>query len=67
MKRILAWAGILAIAAVFLALLYFTATGAPANVLLGLLFILLVVPTILYGYLLFLKARRKMDKENEEK
>ena len=38
MKRFFAWAGILIIAAVFLALIVLTFTGGPENVILALLF-----------------------------
>ena len=38
MKRILAWAGILAAAAAFLALIVLAVTGAPANILMALVF-----------------------------
>ena len=52
MKRILAWIGIIVIALGFLALVYFTATGAPANVILATLFVLLVVPVLIFGLMM---------------
>ena len=42
MKRFFAWAGILIIAAVFLALIVLTFTGGPENVILALLFCVIV-------------------------
>ena len=65
MKRIFAWAGLLIFAAVFLALLFLTFTGGPANVIMALLFSVLVIPVVLYGYLLFLKQRRKKQEEDD--
>lgn len=49
-KRILAWAGILLIAAVFIALVAATFTGAGENVIMALLFCVIVIPTVLYAY-----------------
>ena len=43
MKRFFAWAGILIIAAVFLALIVLTFTGGPENVILALLFCVIVI------------------------
>lgn len=53
MRRILAWVGILLIAAAFLALVIFTAVGAPSRLILALLVCLLVLPVLFYGLLLF--------------
>lgn len=58
MKRILAWAGILMIAAAFLALILFTAAGASANVILALLICLLVLPVLFYGLSVFAKLQK---------
>ena len=49
MKRFFAWAGILIIAAVFLALIVLTFTGGPENVILALLFCVIVIPVTLYA------------------
>ena len=50
MKRIFAWIGIFAILIGFAALVYFTATGAPANVIFATLFCMLLVPILFYGF-----------------
>lgn len=65
MKRILAWAGILAIGAAFIALIVFTATGASANAILALLLCLLILPVLFYGLSLF--ARLRNDRNKTEK
>jgi len=54
MKRFFAWAGILIIAAVFLALIVLTFTGGPENVIL----------VMLYGYALILKYVRNRNKRD---
>ena len=61
MKRFFAWAGILIIAAVFLVL---TFTGGPENVILALLFCVIVIPVMLYGYALILKYVRNKNKRD---
>ena len=61
MKRFFAWAGILIIAAVFLALIVLTFTGGPENVILALLFCVIVIPVMLYGYALILKYVRNLS------
>lgn len=63
MKRFFAWAGILIIAAVFLALIVLTFTGGPENVILALLFCVIVIPVMLYGYALILKYVRNRNKK----
>ena len=61
MKRILAWAGILAAAAAFLAV-----TGAPANILMALVFVVMIVPVLIYGFLMFVKLKKgDRDKDME--
>lgn len=64
MKRFLAWVGIVLIAVAFLALVYCTATGAPANVILSILLLMILVPIIIYGFLVAAKAFSR--KENTE-
>ena len=64
MKRFFAWAGILIIAAVFLALIVLTFTGGPENVILALLFCVIVIPVMLYGYALILKYVRNRNKRD---
>ncbi|MCI8454108.1 MAG: hypothetical protein HFE84_05775 [Lachnospiraceae bacterium] len=67
MKRILAWAGILIIAAAFITLVILTFTGAPANQIVALLFVLLVIPVFLYTFLLIVRlGRSKHDRETDE-
>ena len=66
MRRILAWAGILAAAAAFLALIVLAVTGAPVNVLMALIFVLMIVPVLIYGFLLFVKLKKDgRDKDME--
>ena len=55
MKRILAWIGIIAIALGFLALVYFTATGASANVIMATMFFMIVFPVLIYAFLMVTK------------
>lgn len=55
MKRILAWFGIIAIVLGFASLVYFTATGAPANVILATVFCMLIIPVIFYGFIFVTK------------
>ncbi len=62
MKRTLAWIGILIIAAAFAALIFFTATGASANVIMATMFCMIIVPVIIYGFLAFANIQnRKKD------
>ena len=66
MKRILAWAGILAAVAAFLALIVLAATGAPANILMALVFVVMIVPVLIYGFLIFVKLKKDdRDKDME--
>ena len=66
MKRILAWIGILAIAAAFLALVYCTATGASANVILAIIVAMILVPIIIYGFIVAAKAFAKKEDSSED-
>ena len=65
MKRFFAWAGVLLIAAVFLALIVLTFTGGSANVIMALLFSLIVIPVMLYGYILITKYLRDKNKNDD--
>ena len=66
MKRILAWAGILAAVAAFLALIVLAVTGAPANILMALVFVVMIVPVLIYGFLIFVKLKKDdRDKDME--
>lgn len=66
MKRILAWAGILAAVAEFLALIVLAVTGAPANILMALVFVVMIVPVLIYGFLIFVKLKKDdRDKDME--
>ena len=66
MKRILAWAGILAAVAAFLALIVQAVTGAPANILMALVFVVMIVPVLIYGFLIFVKLKKDdRDKDME--
>ena len=62
MKRTLAWIGIIGIALGFLALVYFTATGASSNVIFATLFVMLVFPVIIYALMM---ASKWFNKEDE--
>ena len=66
MKRILAWAGILAAAVAFLALIVLAVIGAPANILMALVFVVMIVPVLIYGFLMFVKLKKDdRDKDME--
>lgn len=56
MKRILAWLGILTIAAAFLALVYCSATGAPSNVIMAIVTAMILIPVLIYGFIMAAKA-----------
>lgn len=62
-KRILAWAGILVIAAAFIALIIATIAGAAENVIMALLFCVIVIPTIFYAYQMIIKVTRRKNGE----
>lgn len=64
MKRILAWAGILIIAAAFLTLIFFTVTGKSPNAIMAVLFCLIILPVLIYGLLMF--AKMKKDSRDED-
>ena len=55
--------GILIIAAVFLSL---TFTGGSENVIMALLFCVIVIPVMLYGYALILKYLRGRNKKDDQ-
>lgn len=63
-KRILAWAGILLIAAVFIALVFTAFTGGSENTILALLFCAVVIPLIFYAHLLIVKVLQKIRDKN---
>ena len=65
-NRIYAWAGILIIAAVFLSLIVLTFTGGSENVIMALLFCVIVIPVMLYGYALILKYLRGRNKKDDQ-
>ena len=67
MKRIFAWAGIFVIAAAFLALVFFTLTGAPANRILAVLVCLLILPVLFYGLSIFAKLRKDRRDGDEDR
>lgn len=64
LQRGLAMAGILLIAAVVLLLIYNLLTGGPESTILGLLFCLIVLPCILYGFRMYVEHTvKKKEKE----
>ncbi len=63
-KRILAWAALICIAAAFISLIYLTATGAPANQIMAVLFVLLVVPVMVYAFLMIVNLTKHDDKND---
>lgn len=65
MKRIFAWIGILAIALGFVLLVYFTATGASANVIMGTLFSMFAVSFVSYVFLMYLRWKNKNTNDEE--
>ena len=66
MKRFFACVGILIIAAVFLSLIVLTFTGGSENVIMALLFCVIVIPVMLYGYALILKYLRGRNKKDDQ-
>ena len=66
MKRFFAWVGILIVAAEFLSLIVLTFTGGPENVTMALLFCVIVIPVMLYGYALILKYVRNRNKKDDQ-
>lgn len=67
MRRILAWAGIILIAAAFLALIILTIAGAPSNLILALLIYLIILPVLFYGLLLFAKLKKDSHETGDKK
>lgn len=65
MKRFFAWIGILVIAAVFLTLIILTFTGGSTNAIMALLFSLIVIPVMLYGYILITKYFRDKNQNDD--
>ena len=65
MKRTLAWIGIIAIVICFIALVYFTATGASANVIMAALFAMIVIPVIIYAFLMVTKMKNQEQDSQE--
>lgn len=63
MKRVFAWAGILMIAAAFIALILSVITGASSGTILACMVCLLVLPTLFYGLSIF--ARLREDRSGE--
>ena len=57
MKRTLAWIGIVAIVAVFTALVYCTVTGASASTIMAFVVCLIMIPVVIHGMILFTKMR----------
>ena len=66
MKRIFAWIGILAIIMCFLALVYFTVTGAPANVIVATLFCMLLVPILFHGFQICMNLVNNQNNSKKE-
>lgn len=65
MKRTLAWIGIIAMAIGFILLVYFTATGASANVIMATLFSMFVISFIVYVFLMVLKWKTNSFTKDE--
>ena len=65
MKRTLAWIGIIAMAIGFILLVYFTATGASANVIMATLFSMFVISFIVYVFLMVLKWKTNSSTKDE--
>ena len=58
-RRILALLLLCVIIALFAALLYFAATGAPAETILSILFCLIVIPCLIYAFRLCVRFMSK--------
>ena len=62
-KRILAWAGLLLFAALLISLVVLTFTGGSENAILAILFCLVVLPGMLYGYQMILRFLKKRNQD----
>ena len=62
-KRILAWAGLLLFAALLISLVVLTFTGGAENTILAILFCLVVLPVMLYGYQMILRFLKKRNQD----
>ena len=62
-KRILAWAGLLLFAALLISLVVLTFTGGSENTILAILFCLVVLPVMLYGYQMTLRFLKKRNQD----
>ena len=65
MKRTLAWIGIIAMAIGFILLVYFTATGASANVIMATLFSMFVISFIVYVFLMVVNWKTNVSTKDE--
>lgn len=59
MRRFFAWTAILMIFAAFFALIFFTATGASANVILATIFCMILFPVLIYAFLMYADYLKK--------
>ena len=66
MKRIMAWVGILTIAAAFFALVFAAAVGASPNVIMALIFCMMIIPVMIYAFLMVLRIREQKHGETTE-
>lgn len=67
MKRMFAWCAIFMILAAFIALIYFTATGASANLIMASVFCMIVFPVMAYAFIWYadyLKKKKETEKED---
>ncbi len=65
MKRTLAWIGIIAIIAVFAALVYCAATGASAGTIMAFIFCLIMIPVVIHGMILFTKMGKDKNEHSD--
>ena len=65
MKRTLAWIGVVAIIAVFAALVYCTVTGASASTIMAFMFCLIMIPVVIHGMILFTKMGNREEKDQD--
>jgi len=63
LKRTLAWIGIIAIIAVFAALVYCAVTGASAGTIMAFMFCLILIPVIIHFMIRFTKIGNKDEKD----
>ena len=64
-KRILAWIGIIGILALFAGLVASAFLGASENVIFALLFCVIVIPVMIYAYMMIIRVMKKLNQKED--